>query len=658
MISDFGFILLWWLVISILGLSVLPISSIIFKNFQDLGWGLSKTFGILIISYLTWLTASLHILPFSQLSAIFVLVLVSVIGWFVSIKFFKFNFKEFLQNKVLKVIVFEEFLFFFVLFSWSIIRGFQPQINGLEKFMDFGFINSILRSSYMPPADMWWAQGTINYYYFGHFTVALLTKLSGIPSNFTFNLALASTLALVAISSFSLIFNLTKKYWAGVLAFLFVAIIGNLHTLTILSKGISAYWYPDASRLVPYVINEFPVYTFVVSDLHAHLLDMPFVIFAISIIFSFLVEREIKILNFLVLSLTLGAMFTTSSWDFPIYLFVTFIFIFYIFFTKKESPSQMVFKSIPITILTGFTALILFLPFLLNFKPISTNIGFVQTRSPLNLMFLLWGFWTFLVISFFFILKRSWKQRTTLNIGASILISVAYFLIILTEIVYVKDIYSGDYYRSNTVFKLTYQSWIMLALACAYGIAKIKDYFDRRSNLLGIVWWFGFLILFGFVVIYPYLAIKTYYNSFQLYSGLDGTRYLETRYPDDFAAIGWINKNIKGQAVIVEATGDSYTDFSRISANTGLQTVVGWPVHEWLWRGTYDIVSPRIVDVQMIYESPNLKTTKELLSKYQVKYIYIGNFEREKYPNLDEAKFNQIGKVVFETGQTKIYQVF
>jgi len=131
MVSDFGYILLWWLIISILGFSVLPISSIIFKNFQDKGWGLSKTLGILLISYLTWLAASVHILPLSQLSIIFVLALVSVISWFVSIKFFKFNFKEFLQNKILRVIISEEILFFLVLFSWSIIRGFQPEINGL-----------------------------------------------------------------------------------------------------------------------------------------------------------------------------------------------------------------------------------------------------------------------------------------------------------------------------------------------------------------------------------------------------------------------------------------------------------------------------------------------------------------------------------------------
>ena len=132
---------------------------------------------------------------------------------------------------------------------------------------------------------------------------------------------------------------------------------------------------------------------------------------------------------------------------------------------------------------------------------------------------------------------------------------------------------------------------------------------------------------------------------------------MKDRLPDDYKAVMWLNQNIKGRPVIVEAQGDSYTDYGRISANTGLPTILGWTVHEWLWRGSYDIPSPRIEDVRLIYESDDLDETKALLKKYGVEYVYVGNLEREKYTNLTGSKFEGLGKVVFETGQTKIYKL-
>ena len=132
--------------------------------------------------------------------------------------------------------------------------------------------------------------------------------------------------------------------------------------------------------------------------------------------------------------------------------------------------------------------------------------------------------------------------------------------------------------------------------------------------------------------------------------GLNGTAYLDRVYPDDSVIIEWINKNINGQPVILEAVGDSYTDFARIAANTGLPTVLGWPVHEWLWRGSWgdpvqpesrvlrefgsDSVAQRVEEVRQIYEASSAEEAQELLHKYNVKYIYIGNMEREKYPDL------------------------
>ena len=114
--------------------------------------------------------------------------------------------------------------------------------------------------------------------------------------------------------------------------------------------------------------------------------------------------------------------------------------------------------------------------------------------------------------------------------------------------------------------------------------------------------------------------------------------WLKTSFLEDNEIIDYLNKNEKGQPVILEAQGDSYTDYERISAFTGLPTVAGWWVHEWLWRGSSDVVGKRIPEVVSLYESNSIDETKSLIKKYQIKYVVISRLERQKYPNLDEEK--------------------
>jgi uncharacterized membrane protein len=159
-------------------------------------------------------------------------------------------------------------------------------------------------------------------------------------------------------------------------------------------------------------------------------------------------------------------------------------------------------------------------------------------------------------------------------------------------------------------------------------------------------------------LIYPVFAINGYYGNLKTYQGLNGTTYLSSSlYSGDYSLINWINKNIKGQPVILEANGDSYTDYARISANTGLPTVIGWPVHEWLWRGTYDIVAPRIADVQTLYTTQDINIAKTLFKKYNVSYVVVSSLEKQKYPNLNENIFAKLGKIVFEENGTSLYKI-
>jgi uncharacterized membrane protein len=138
---------------------------------------------------------------------------------------------------------------------------------------------------------------------------------------------------------------------------------------------------------------------------------------------------------------------------------------------------------------------------------------------------------------------------------------------------------------------------------------------------------------------------------------LDGLTWLASQYPDDYQAIDWINNNTPTSSIVVEADGDSYTDYARISAFTGRQTIIGWAVHEWLWRGTYDTVAPRREEVRQIYEGLEAKSIVPILSKYHVNYIVVGDIERKKYTQLNESKFLETGKLVFSSGATAIYSV-
>ena len=119
------------------------------------------------------------------------------------------------------------------------------------------------------------------------------------------------------------------------------------------------------------------------------------------------------------------------------------------------------------------------------------------------------------------------------------------------------------------------------------------------------------------------------YGEVSEYRCLDATRYMEAVFPEDVSAIRWLNENVEGTPVVLEANGDSYSDYERVSAMTGLPTVLGWYVHEWLWRGNTDDLNQRAADIQAIYTSQDSEEVARLLELYDVSYIFIGKCERE-----------------------------
>lgn len=677
MLADFKFIFFWWLTIFGLGLFSFPLIFLIFKNFFDRGFIFSKIFTPILLCFFLLLFGVLKILPFSILSISILLLVLALVdfillardkNYFKLIDFLKLNYK---------IIIFEELIFFIILTIWSFVRGFAPSIEGLEKYMDWGFINSILRSDFLPPIDMWFASLPINYYYFGHLFFAILTKISGISSAITYNLSIATVCALTFVSTFSLSANLvfnfikTKKFKMVILAGLISAFLltfgGNLHTASKLiqnqkeTSSFSNYWYPDATRFIGYdpetndkTIHEFPLYSFVVADLHGHMNDIPVVLFFMAFLFNSLLISKKNIFDwfFIIFSgFLLSIQYMTNAWDFAIY---GILLAFFTFLKNYQTDKETFFYK---TILTGILIIMFWfifsLPFSVNFTPMTQGIKLADSHSIFYQVLILYGgFWLFSLP--FYIFSCFTKKLSTSDIFVISLILTASLLVLIPEFVYLKDIYIYEHRRANTMFKLTYQAFIMYSLSSGYIFIRLSQI---KSKIFAPIFKIIFSIILVSHLIYPYYAIKSYY-SFKKYDGLDGLDYLQVLYPDNFKAINWINQNILGQPVMLEAVGDSYTTFNQVSISTGIPTIQGWVVHEWLWRGGYDKPATRQQEVATVYESSNLNEAKSILDKYQVKYIFLGDKEYEKYGQIDKNRFEKLGAhIVFQSGKTYIFQL-
>jgi hypothetical protein len=410
---------------------------------------------------------------------------------------------------------------------------------------------------------------------------------------------------------------------------------------------------------------------------------------------------KFEIWDLLLLSFLLAVMYMTNAWDGLIYLLLAGLFVLYIRLSSENITrvTDLVRRELLLPLTTAglalFLGFLLFsLPFSLHFKPFVSGIGvlcapdaLVQKgtlgpflfeaahcqRSPWWQLLILYGFFYFFIFSFLAFMAKVKNTRLS-DTFVLLLIILGTFLILIPEFIYVKDIYPA-HYRANTMFKLVFQSFILLSIVSAYCIARILSSLRaRKLALLEKVPAALFLLctgcLLSLVFLYPAQAIGGYYGNLKTYSGLDGTKYLDTLYPSDYQGILWLNAHASGQPVILEAQGDSYTDFARVSANTGLPTVLGWTVHEWLWRNSYDIPNPpadpekiydvpapRINEIQTLYESPDLRETERLLKKYRIDYVFLGVLERQKYQNLNEEKWEKLGRQVFKNGVTTIYRI-
>jgi YYY domain-containing protein len=202
----------WWLTLELIGLAAFPVASVALRGLPDRGWAVSKMLGILLVGWLAYTLSMMQLAQFGRGLLLFALAaLVALSAWILlhNNRAGWVELRSYLARpQVIRYIVVAESLFTFAFAAWAWWRAHDPEIFGLEKFMDFGFMNSIAISGTFPPNDMWLAGHSINYYYFGYVLMASLSLLSGVPTTIGYNLSNVTLFALTALGTFGVAFNI------------------------------------------------------------------------------------------------------------------------------------------------------------------------------------------------------------------------------------------------------------------------------------------------------------------------------------------------------------------------------------------------------------------------------------------------------------------
>ncbi len=760
-----GSTLPWFGALQLFAFSAWPFFFGVFNRVPDRGYAAAKAFGLLFVAYVTFLLAHNQAQGFTWESVALASGFLAFLSLVRLVRVFEYL-VEFVRYRW-RVCLAYELVFFLGFAAMVLLRAQVPQITyeisdfAAEKFTDFAVLNSLLSSRVFPPHDAWLSGFTLNYYYFGHFLWATVARFTGTSPAIAFNLGLASIFAYVLLLGVSLGYNVTAKLrWGFFCAFL-IGLCSNLDgalqlfgiareiwegNLPLL-KWYLGYDFWRSSRAIENTINEFPAFSFILGDLHAHLSSL--VIFLAGLLLCVQAWRSVRragtLLRYelenpdelLFLALITGALYASNSWDsvtFAACMTATMWSGATWRFSRNSgqaaSPASLVtwrlavlLEAVMLTAIVGSIGIVLlFRPYWLDFLPPNTEL----TRVPSELMsssiefFVHWSLLLAPSLALLWVLLRQTFLRTGFGASASGLtrekflglgtVFAAAFLLGLVcglgivgsvclvsfialiyalvtgsyapvlrlwlsflavfcllasfcELYYFDDIFTAAIERINTVFKIYYGLWPIAAVSATLAASRLIRYGTKRERSMAKAL-VAFLLLLG--AVYPVSGTlqrvamsKHYPKTTDAKRSLDGLRYLATLQPDDYAVILWLRAFAEPDARIVEAPGKQYEYAGRIGTNTGRPSLGGWLYHEWGWRGNvFESERDRRFQLaEITYSDTSLYATVKALLENKFSYVIVGQIERERFPLLNEQKFEKLGALVYQHGGTKVYRL-
>jgi uncharacterized membrane protein len=245
------------------------------------------------------------------------------------------------------------------------------------------------------------------------------------------------------------------------------------------------------------------------------------------------------------------------------------------------------------------------------------------------------------------------------------------FITIIVEVVVVR----GDIGRQNTIFKFYMQAWLMFAAGAGAALAWTLPAFFKWLPGWRVFWQTAMIILISGAALFTVTAASGKIRDRWIVEAprtLDAMTFMNYAHYDDFGqrldlsedyrAIRWMQDNVQGSPVIVEANCSEYRWCTRFTIYTGLPGVVGWNWHQRQQRVfTSTQVQDRVNEVGEFYNNTDIEAAHKFLKLYGVRYIIVGQLERAAYTPEGIAKFDQFNgtywRSIYRDGNTVIYEV-
>jgi YYY domain-containing protein len=730
----------FWALIEVIGLGAAPLAGLLLARLPGAGLGLGKVLGVLLVTWLIWLGGSSTLVPYGSGSAVMWIALVCALGllawvggwegrralargeprgWLARRRWRRLAARVPEPDPLRKRLFWGAELVFLVAFAgMALLVAYSPDVWNTEKPMDMAFLNAANRADTFPPADPWLAGADLNYYYLGHLAMAVPVKLAGVAPDHGYNLAIATLFALSAAA----VFTVGGTMWAaargprgavrgGLGAVGLVLLAGNLEGARLLiAEGgpLREYDWFAASRVIEHAITEFPWFSFLLADLHAHVLALPFTLLALAFALQVVLAGprlagfRRTTLEAAAAGLTIGFLYAVNSWSYPVVAGVMALAVL-AWLADPRSVSQRP-AAVRWLLVVLAASVLLVLPFHLSFAPSAHGIGVVHGGRDFegwlrNEVLLYGGLAVFVALAYVGRLLATRRPlRNAVWIGVAglfvgsllaavhyahvgvlavalliavqsllaarvppaqrvtwLLVAAGILCLLGPELFYVRDEFDhSDLYRMNTIFKLGYQAWLFLGLAGIGALAWRREWLPRRSAR----WAFGLVAIAAVAAaaVYPVAGTYARKDGFTRAPTLDGLGWLRDRAPGDVGAIAWLNDNAPSGSVVLETVGADYSAFghARISTFTGLPAVLGWPGHERQWGHR---IGTREQDVARAYETPSTVEAAGLLRRYRVRYVVVGQLERTDHGDAGVLKWDALGRRVYDHAGTIVWDI-